>query len=210
MQAPKGGGERPFAPDPSPRAQLCRWGAQCPSPHCGALSGPDSAPTLAEPSSTGCTAKVTANVTGSWRLSPPGSSGQAEPVPWLRVHVTERKSREDRPGPSLSPESLKQRRGAYVLLGLAPARQEEDTGLGPQQTLAWGEFLFLTCLSPRALMQADWMGDTGGIFLHEASKCLPPCSPTPRTGAFPLTGTFYFRYKCPFNIPTLSPDLAPE
>ena len=92
-----------------------------------------------------------------------------------------------------------------MLLGLAPARQEEDTGLGPQQTLAWGEFLFLTCLSPRALMQADWMGDTGGIFLHEASKCLPPCSPTPRTGAFPLTGTFYFRYKCPFNIPTLSP-----
>lgn len=96
-----------------------------------------------------------------------------------------------------------------MLLGLAPARQE-DSGLGPQQTLARGEFLFLTCLPPRAFMQADWMGGTGGIFLHEASKRLPPRSPTPRTGAFPLTGTIYFRYKRPFNTPTLSPDLAPE
>lgn len=81
-----------------------------------------------------------------------------------------------------------------MLLGLALARQEEDTGLGPRQTLAQGESLFLTCQSPGALMQADWTGDTGGIFLHEASKCLPPCSATPRTGAFPLTGTFYSRF----------------
>lgn len=210
---PRVEGRDPSSQTPSPRAQLCRRGGQCPSPHCGTLSGPNLAPRLAEPGSMGRTAKVTAHVIGSWRLSPPGSSGQAELDPQLRVHVTERNSREDRPGPSLWPESLKQRRGAYMLLGLALARQGEDTGLGPQQTLAQGEFLFLTCPSPRAFMQADWMCNTGGIFLHEASKCLPPCPPAPRTGAFPLTGTFTSGTNTlspHFSTPTLSPDPAPE
>lgn len=87
---PRVEGRGPSHQTPSPRAQLCRRGAQCPSPHCGALSGPNSAPTLAEPGSTGCTAKVTANVTGSWKHSPPGSSGQVALVPRLRVHVTQR------------------------------------------------------------------------------------------------------------------------
>ena len=153
-------------------------------------SGPDSAPRLAMPGSTGRTAKVTANVTGSWRLSPPGSSGQAELVPQLRVHVIERNrvGRTDLDHPCGLRASS---RGEvptcswawhWLVRGRAPA-------WGPRQTLAQGEFLFLTCPSPGAFMQADWMCNTGGIFLHEASKCLLPCSPTPRTGAFPLTGT---------------------
>lgn len=89
-----------------------------------------------------------------------------------------------------------------MLLGLALACQGEGTGLGPRPTLAQGEFLFLTCPSPGAFMQADWMCNTGGIFLHEASKCLPACSPTPRTGAFPLTGNFTS------GINTLSPHFS--
>lgn len=187
---PRVEGRGPSSQTPSPRAQLCRRGAQCPSPYCGTLSGPDSAPRLAMPGSTGRTAKVTANVTGSWRLSPPGSSGQAELVPQLRVPVTER----DRVGRTDLDHPCGLRASSrgevptcswawhWLVRGKAPA-------WGPQQTLAQGEFLFLTCPSPGAFMQADWMCNTGGIFLHEASKCLLPRSPTLRTGAFPLTGT---------------------